>query len=166
MTHDFAPAEGEGICLEPWKPLRSSNRLPTTLSSKNPKSRVCISGLKVRKAGNRANPIWEMIRGSWRWVCSKNLATSRTANCRELGGRDGRGAAILKRQSSEITEARMDIHWDSSCGARTTPSESPKPMEGERDREFRPTERLLRRIKESLSLSLLLRWVWGALIGS
>ena len=159
MRHNFAPAEGEGICLVPWKLLRSAKRLPTTLSSKNPRSRVCISGLKVRKAGSKAEPIWEMIRGSWRWVCSKNLATSRTANWREFGGRDGRGAAILKRQSSAITDARIEIHCESSCGARTTPSESLKPMEGERDREFRPIDRLLRRIKESFSLSLLLRCV-------
>ena len=49
---DSAPAEGAVSWRVPCWLLRSANIFPSTPSSKNASNRVCISELKVRKAGS------------------------------------------------------------------------------------------------------------------
>jgi len=64
---------------------------------------------------------------------------SRHVDCNAFGGLDGRGDEIWKRQSSKITEERIEMHRDRSEAACKCPF-----VEGDGDLERLPLTLLLR----------------------
>jgi hypothetical protein len=127
----------------PCTRLRSSSTARMMFCSKNARRRINISGGNVAKAGISAKPIWEMTFGSLRFVWRRNWITSRVSACKALGGLESRGDEILNRQSSEMIDARTEIHRARSSGARTCP------LAGEGDLERLPIgSKLLLRLRK------------------
>jgi hypothetical protein len=115
----FSSETGRLLC--PCNSFRLERTGRMILNSKKFNRRGCIWTSKVENAGIMAKAICDITCESLRCAYARNRAMFKIRTCKVLGGRDGRGKATLKRQSSQTMDPRIYMHSDNSSGTSRWP---------------------------------------------